>query len=370
MQNNIQNTNQPKFNIDLSQDKYTSRYARIMNILLYAKEIPTDLYQHMNMSHDNFRKAISIMKQKGLLKRISRDGAIGYILAAKGRDMVRRSEYMRYWDCVCEDNRQYDIKRRNRKRQYAYLYALFDRVGIPYEAFDKPPITDVTYLDDKVYFYTALDLKRMLGYKSTVFKGSRLMGFLIGKGQIITIYRTNYEMKVFGKHETIVPLLLQQWFAAPVHSAVMICDDEKAVINITKQIINNRENDYMKGVNTAQYKSFFVFPSDDSFFSRFEDLYTDYSETLDILIDYNEIETSDRDSKGRYRYTVGDGFLQDRPVWICLGNVNVVTFKYYINDAERYDMRSFLVCRERDLSAMKEITETMNLKLNLIKYRV
>lgn len=370
MQNNIQNTNQPKFSIDLSQDKYTSRYARIMNILLYAKEIPTDLYQHMNMSHDNFRKAISIMKQKGLLKRISRDGAIGYILAAKGRDMVRRSEYMRYWDRVFEDNRQYDIKRRNRKRQYAYLYALFDRVGIPYETFDKPPITDVTYLDDKVYFYTALDLKRMLGYKSTVFKGSRLMGFLIGKGQIITIYRTNYEMKVFGKHETIVPLLLQQRFAAPVHSAVMICDDEKAVINITKQIIKNRENDYMKGVNTAQYKSFCVFPSDDSFLSRFEDLYTDYSETLDILIDYNEIETSDRDSKGRYRYTVGDGFLQDRPVWICLGNVNVVTLKYYINDAERYDMRSFLVCRERDLSAMKEITETMNLKLNLIKYRV
>ena len=370
MQNNTRKTNQPKFNIDHSQDKYASRYDRILNILFFSKEISTDLYKHLNMSHENFRKAISIMKKKGLVTRISRDGAIGYILTSKGRDMTYLGDYMKYRDCVLEDNRQYDIKRRNRKRQFAYLYALFDRVGIPYETFAKPPITEVSYLDDKVYFYTASDLKRMLGFKSTVFKGSRLMGFLIGKGQIVTVYRTNYEMKVFGKHETIVPLLLQQRFAAPVHSAVMICDDEKAVINITKQIIKNRENDYKKGVNTAQYKSFYVFPSDDSFFSRFEDLYTDYSDILDILIDYNEIETSDRDSKGRYRYTVGDGFLQDRPVWICLGNVNVVTFKYYINDAERYDMRSFLVCRERDLSAMKEITETMNLKLNLIKYRV
>ena len=366
MQKNTQNTNQPKFNIDLSQDKYASRYDRILNILFCSKEIPTDLYKHLNMSHENFRKAISIMKKKGLVTRISRDGAIGYILTSKGRDMTYLGDYMKYRDCVVEDNRQYDIKRRNRKRQFAYLYALFDRVGIPYETFAKPPITEATILDDKVYFYTALDLKRMLGFKSTVFKGSRLMGFLIGKGQIVTVYRTNYEMKIFGQHEAIVPEILKQCFSAPVNNAIVICNDEQAVINISKQVIENHGNDYKKGINTAQYRWFYIFPSDDSAYSHFEDLYKDYSETVERLIEQNDIETSEIDSKGRYRYIVGTGFYQDKPVWLCPGNVNVYKLKFFIYDAEHDRKTHYIFCKERDLNATKEIAETMNLRVGRI----
>ena len=363
MQNNRNTTSQPKFTVDFSRDKYDSRYNRILNILFYAKEIPSDLYKHMNMSHDNFRKAISILKQRGLLNRISRDGAIGYTLTAAGRNLTYWLEYMKYRDCVDDESRQYDIKRRNRKRQFAYLYALLDRVGIPYETFAKPPITKVTYLDEQVYFYTALDFKRMLGVKSTVFKGSRLMGFLIGGGQIITVYRTNHEMKTFGQIEPIVPDLLRQHFAAPVNNAVVICNDEQAVINITNQIIENHENDYKKGVNTAQYRSFYVFPSDDSFIERFEDLYTDYSKVLERMIEQNNIETSEWDSEGRYRLKVGTGFYCDDPVLICPGNVNVVTLKYFIYNAERNRKTNYIFCRKRDLDMLSEITKNTSIRV-------
>ena len=366
MQNNTRNTSKPKFDIDLSQDKYASRYDRILNILFYAKEIPTDLYKHLNMSHENFRKAISIMKKKGLVTRICRDGVMGYILTAKGREMTYWGDYAKYRDCIDEDGRQYDIKHRTRKRQFAYLYALFDRVGISYETFAKPSITEVTYYGDRVYFYTALDLKRMLGFKSTVFKGSRLMGFLIGRNRIIAVYRTNYEMKVFGRQEAIVPEIVRRCFSTPVYSAIVICDDERAVINITRQVIDNRRNDYRKGINTADYRWFYVFPSDDTFMSHLEDLYTDYSETVERLIEQNEIETSEKDSEGRYRYNIGTGFYLDQPVWLCPGNVNVYTLKYFIYNAERNSKKHYIFCKERDLDATRKIAETMNLRVGRI----
>lgn len=40
------NEKKPVYHIDLSKDKYDSRYDRILNILYYSKEIPSDLYQH------------------------------------------------------------------------------------------------------------------------------------------------------------------------------------------------------------------------------------------------------------------------------------------------------------------------------------
>ena len=43
----------PKFSIDLSQDKYPTRYARLMNILFYSGELPSKLYTQMNMTYDN-----------------------------------------------------------------------------------------------------------------------------------------------------------------------------------------------------------------------------------------------------------------------------------------------------------------------------
>lgn len=40
-----QNSNAvPKFSIDFSQNKYPTRYARLMNILFFSGELPSNLY--------------------------------------------------------------------------------------------------------------------------------------------------------------------------------------------------------------------------------------------------------------------------------------------------------------------------------------
>lgn len=362
MKNNTKNTGQPKFSIDLSQDKYESRYDRILNILFYAKEIPSDLYKHINMSHDNFRKAISILKQRDILTRISRDGAIGYILTANGRKLTYWVKYMKYRDCIGDERRQYDIKRRSRKRQFAYLYALFDRMGIPYESYNKPDIVEA-FDHNKVYFYTALEYKRMLGIRSTAFKGSRVLGFFVGKGRIIPVYRTNHHMKTFSKEEALLPLFLQQFFSIPVSEAILICNDERSVINITKQIISNTGNDEKKGVNTAKHKRFYIFDSGDNFYSRFEDLYTDYSELMQRLIEQNNIETTDRDKEGNYRLLIGTGFYRDNPVWICPGNIDAVTLRLFVINANRNGKINFIVCQERDVDTLKKIVENSSLSV-------
>ena len=366
MKNNTnKNTSRPKFNIDLSQNKYKSRYDRILNILFFAKEIPSDLYQHMNMSSANFRKAISILKQRGWIKRISRDGAIGYILTNSGKRLTSYSlEYLKYSDCIEDDSRQYDIKRRSRKRQFAYLYGLLDRMGIPYESYNKPDIVEA-FDRNKVYFYTALEYKRMLGIRSTAFKGSRVLGFFVGKGRIIPVYRTNHNMKTFSKEEALLPFFLQQFFSISVSEAILICNDERSVINITKQIIANSGNNE-KSVNTAKYQRFYVFDSGDYFYNRFEELYANHSELMQRLIAQNNIETTDRDDEGNYRLLIGTGFYRDNPVWICPGNIDAVTLRLFVINAIRNGKINFITCQDRDLEMMREIVPSISIRVNSI----
>lgn len=356
------------YHIDLSKDKYDSRYDRILNILYYSKEIPSDLYQHMNMSSTNFRKTISILKQRGYIKRISRDGAIGYILTNSGKLLTSHPHYIKYKSCLEDDNRQYDIKHRTRKRQFAYLYALLDRMGIPYESDEKPDISEAFgQKAHQVTFYTALDFKRMLGVRSTVFKGSRVLGFFAGRGKIIPVYRTNHEMKTFSKQEGLLPYFLYQFYSIPMSDAILICNDEKSVIDITKQIIANYRNDDKKGINTAKYNAFYVFDSGDNFYSRFEDLYNDHSDLMHRLIEQGDIETTDRDDEGRYRLRIGTGFYHDAPVWICPGNIDVVTLRRFVIHASRNDKRNFILCQDRDLKMVKEVAEGASLRVAPIR---
>ncbi len=346
-----------KYTVDYSLKKYKTRYARLMNILFYAKELPSDLYRQMNMSYDNFRKAVAILKHRGLISKIHKDRAIGYKLSRKAKRLTaQHPEYMKYRDQIDEAvDRHHCIKRRNRKRQFAYLYALFDRIGLSYETDKKPRIEDISTLDERVYFYTANDLKRMLGVESNTFKGSRLYGFLIGGGKIIPVYRTNKMIKTFGRHEGLVPLFLSQHFSVRPDTAILICDDDEAVIDITNQIIDNVGNDPKNGANTAQYDYFYLLPSDDSFLSRFNDLYDDHNAIERSLIERYNINTSDKDANGRYRFKIGTGFIKDSPILIYTGNV--VTLKVFILNAEHNDNWSYILCKKRDFAVLKEITK-------------
>ena len=357
MDDSKNNTRSAIFKVDMSKNKYDSRYDRLLNILYYAKELPIDLYRMMDMSCTNFRQAVSILKQRRLIRKIRNDDTAGYVLTHDARKLTTSVNYMKYGDCFDDNKGRYDIRHRNRRRQFAYLYALFDRAGIPYERFAKPPLTEETPAEDRVCFYTALDIKKMMGIDATVFKGSRLLGFLIGKGRIIPVYRTNRMMRTLGSHEVLVPLLLLRFFDVTVITAVLICDDAAAAADIIEKIIENRRDDPKAGVNTAKYKSFYVFPSDDTFLERFEDLYADHSEAEQELIVKYEIDTGDTDASGRYRFRVGTGYVNDSQVLICAGNVDSVKLKYFVRYADHLDSRSYIICRQRDVGILEEVVK-------------
>lgn len=342
----------PKYRIDKSQDnKYLSRTDCLLNILFCAGEIPNKLYLHMNISYDCFRQNISRLLRRGLIQRISADSAAGYILTLKGKKLTRELHYMKYRVYVEEEtDRHYSIKRRRRKRQQACLFALMDRAGIAYELFSKPSFEDAVH-GDTVYYYEAIEFKRLIGYESTAFQGSKLLGFFAGRNKIIPIYKTNMVVSSLGKHERLVPEALKRYFSATVDTAVLLCEDVGGALT---QIVDGY-NYYNERINTAGYQFFYVLSTGDVFLSQFYDLYKDDTSTESEIIERYHIDTSEKDSRGRYRYIIGTGFIDDSPAWICTGNVNTVKLRPFIRNAELNDQQSFLFCKQRDAEILESI---------------
>ena len=102
----------------------------------------------------------------------------------------------------------------------------------------------------------------MLGIEAATFIGSRLMGFFIGKRKIIPVYRVNRQFKTLGRHESLIPELLKRYYTIPINTAVKICSNDEAAVDITDQIIHHESDDPRFEVNTAHYKYFYAFPSD------------------------------------------------------------------------------------------------------------
>lgn len=347
------NADNPKYKIDLSrvEKKYNSRTDCLLNILFCSSELPADLYAHMNISYDCFRQNISRLLRRGLIQRISANGAAGYKLSLKGTRITRELNYMKYREYIeAETYRHYSIKRRRRKRQQAYLFALLDRAGIAYEIFSKPSFEDAVH-SDTVYYYEAIDFKRFIGYESTAFQGSKVLGFFVGRNHIIPIYKMNVVVSSLGKHEILVPEALKRHFNVSVNTAVLLCDDVEGALT---QIIDGY-NYYNEKINTAGYRYFYVLSTQDDFLSQFQDLYKDYSSVESKIIERYHIDTSETDSWGRYRYITGTGFIDESPVWVCPGNVNTVTLRPFILTAERNDQQSFLFCKQRDSETLKRI---------------
>ena len=348
-----------RFSIDLSaqKKKYRSRQEQFLNILFYAHELPSDLYLHMNITYDNFRQYMSMLCRKGLIKKLKANGVTGYQLTLQGKKLTRtQPEFYKYQACVSDDvDRHTDLKHRARKRQFGYLYALFDRVGIIFEEHLKPKLTSAAVFEDQWYFYTALDVKHMLNVEATVFKGSRMYGLLVGFGQIIPVYIANFSIKTYTRQEALIPILMSRYFTVPVDTAILICYCDAAVVNISKQINENLSNDSKRGPNTANYQKFFLLSSDDRFLSQLDDLSSnlDYMERL--IIERYGIDTSETDSNGRYRLKIGTGFIDEHPVWVCPGNINSVILKRFIRNAELNDIESYIICTRRDAKNLEEI---------------
>lgn len=358
----------PRYEIDKSEGKYKTQADRLLNILFYSDELPSDLYNQMNMKYDNYRKVISQLKQRELIRKIDRDGLIGYVLTSGGRELVKQLDYVRYKDCIKEKKgTDYSVIRRSRRRQFAYLYALFDRAGIPYETFNKPFITDYVISGDKIYFYTALDFKRLLGIKSTTIKGSRVLGFFIGKGRIIPVYRTNMMLKSFGSYEGLIPEYLKRDFTMTTNEAVLICENEKAVIDITNQIIYDDGTNKTEGIHTAYYDNFYVVPSNDSFIVHFRDLFNDNSGIEQAIISKYEIQTTETSEHGIVNVLPWNGLYKNDPILIFAGNVDVVKAKDFILEAKHQKRLHYIICTERDKNYLEAIAKSPHIQIMVIK---
>lgn len=136
-----------------------------------------------------------------------------------------------------------------------------------------------------------------------------------------------------------------------VNTAVLLCDDVEGCLT---QIIDGY-NYYNEKINTAGYRHLFVLSTGDDFLFQFIDLYKDYSSTECEIIERYHIDTSEKDSWGRYRYITGTGYIDDSPVWICPGNVNAVTLRPFILNAERNNQQSFIFCKQRDAEYLERI---------------
>ncbi len=147
-----------------------------------------------------------------------------------------------------------------------------------------------------------------------------------------------------------------------------ICNDEKSVIDITKQIISNTENDDKKSINTAKYKGFYVFDSGNHCYSHIEDLYIDHSDLMHRLIEQNDIETTGRDDEGRYRLLIGTGFIEIIQ-YGAVQKINVVTLRRFIIHANRNDKRNNIICQDWDLEMVKEVAEGASLRVSPIRER-
>lgn len=358
------NADNPKYKIDMSRDekKYNSRAECLLNILFCSGELPNDLYHQMNFSYDCFRQNISRLLRRGLIQRISADGAAGYQLTLKGKKLTLELNYMKYREYIeAETDRHYSIKRRRRKRQQACIFALLDRAGIPYETFSKPRFEEAVY-GDTVYYYEALDFKRLIGYESTTFQGSKVLGFFVGRKKIIPIYKTNLVVSSLGKHERLVPEALKRHFGLAVNTAILLCTDVKGCLT---QIIDGY-NYYNEEINTAGYQYFYVFPTGDRFLSHFQDIYEDHSAAEHILIKRYNVNTSNKDDKGRCRFIIGTGFINDSPVYICVGSLNAVTLRPFILNAEQNNHLSLVFCKQRDYPVLTEIAKDKPIKVLVI----
>ncbi|MBQ3265945.1 MAG: hypothetical protein IJH07_09250 [Ruminococcus sp.] len=222
----------------------------------------------------------------------------------------------------------------------------------------KPPISEDAVMNDDVFFYTALDFKRVLGIESSLIKGSSVFGFLVGKGMMIPVYKTYQLLQSFGSHEALVPEYIRRYFHIFADSAILICDDTEAVVDISNQLIRGISYDKKnRSMNTAQYQHFYVLPSDDSFLSHYNDLYADHTETEQRIVREYNIDISDTDKYGNPRIVVGTGYIESFPALVYAGNVDVVSLEMFILDAEYCSQDSYIFCTERDAEALKRITK-------------
>lgn len=333
---------------DYLPNKYKFRKEQILHLIILSGEIPSTLYNDLFISRSNFSSVISRLSNEGFVKSIKGNSLTGYVLTSDFKNRIIQSEkYKEYRNEIT--NSSTDIQKRRRMRTFAAAYAMFDYLGIVYENFRKPQITNDMLNEKKseMAFYTAKEFKQTQPVNGITIIGSKSYGLMIGHKCVIPLYITRYDMQTYTSVEFKFIRLVEAYFKAPCNAAILLSDNENSIISISKSIINNE----VKGKDITDY----------GYYNNLYLIKKDKHTKLQFWLLYNSQSIEDKLKKqfcieSKETYMVNDGYIENKPVLFML-NYDVARLKAFLIYVGMHSIDSYIICFDYMFNALKTVSE-------------
>lgn len=342
--------------------KYLYRREQLLHYLIYAGEIPTDLYKVMGISSTNFRMYISRLRQEEIIRTNRTDNIVGYVLTTKGRRMVLEDiAYKKYGGKILPSTN--DVQKRRRMRNFAAAFAMFDITGITYEDYLKPNLSGMVLnkIGNELYFYSANEFKKTQRENGITIKGSKSYGLLVGNNQVIPIYKAKYELPEFFSIEfNYIQLLKKHFKTDSVYKAVILCENLYACENISRTFLNFENTNKGKDITEAgYYTDLCLIPI------------TEHTQ-LHIWTLYNEeqIRNLIKQQYGveeKVSYIINDGFISEKPLLFLL-NLNIARLRPFLAYNKHSKGLGYIVCYDFMSEIIKHLlSENNHIKIIAVK---
>lgn len=333
--------------------KYKFRYEQILQYVFLAGEIPVDLYKYINITNNNYKKVLFKLRQKGYIKTIINDKLTGYVLTTTGKKLAAENiEYYKYAPYI--EQREVRVEMRRRQHNFAYLYTMFDRLNIAYEPYKKVELSRdiVEYAGNNVVFYTAQEFRATQGEQAITIRGSRFYGILVGKGEVIPIYKTRYELIEFRSTEISLINLLSKYFRKTINKAIFMCDNDYAIQSIMKQFIFEQQEIRGKDITEyGYYKNVYMLSAEKHLNLKLWTLY--HEETMKKAVS-SQFKVEEKDS-----YLINDGFINDMPLLFCL-NYNIARLRSFLLYAKQHKKECYIATYDFMLHNVKILANGIN----------
>lgn len=341
--------------------KYKYRYEQILNILAASGEVPTNLYKYIDISNDTYRRLLSDLRKKGLIRTVTLNHLTGYILTLEGKQYLRGKKNL---PLNFEDIRTKasDTVMRRRRHLLSAIYATFDKLNVLYETTRKPNRNTHKITDKGIVFYTSKEYKKELAETGDTFKGSRTHGLLVGGDFVYPIYVTNEKLPVFNKSEFNLVSQINTNYSQNenTNKAVLFCQDTTAAGDILREMFDFQATG--QGVNILQssiYKDVHIIPLDENLYVSFWSVYNS-KKLQNALIKQMRIDTKET-------YYQCDGKIDGESV-IFLFNLSVGKLKAFLSINERRNERAHIICYDYLAPIISSlITDKNKIKLKVIK---
>ena len=72
--------------------KYHLRYEQLIQYLFLAGEVPTNLYEYMGISNNNYRKLFFKLRSSNIIRTVRSGSLCGYTLTANGKERLSKNK--------------------------------------------------------------------------------------------------------------------------------------------------------------------------------------------------------------------------------------------------------------------------------------